>query len=90
MGNQHFERRTKASYFEIVLGPLVLKQRVQASTLIYGIQNIDILRNSDLHASTRSKKIGMDTNESKALLIRCLQDHIASLQKQLDEKQIII
>ena len=24
------------------------------------------------------------------LLIRCLQDHIASLEKQLDEKQIII
>ena len=45
---------------------------------------------ANLRASTESKKIGMDTNDSKALLIRCLQDHIASLEKQLDEKQIII
>ena len=45
---------------------------------------------ANLHASTESKKIGMDTNDSKALLIRCLQDHIASLEKCLDEKQIII
>ena len=45
---------------------------------------------ANLHASTDSKTIGMDTNDSKALLIRCIQDHIASLEKQLDEKQIII
>ena len=45
---------------------------------------------ANLLASTESKKIGMDTNDSKALLIRCSQDHIASLEKQLDKKQIII
>ena len=42
------------------------------------------------YASKQSKNVSMNTNNSRVLLISCLQDHIASLEKQLEEKQAVI
>eukprot|EP00112_Aurelia_sp_Birch-Aquarium-sp1_P013001 Seg2739.2 transcript_id=Seg2739.2/GoldUCD/mRNA.D3Y31 product="hypothetical protein" protein_id=Seg2739.2/GoldUCD/D3Y31 len=45
---------------------------------------------ANLRTATQDKAKGMDTTDTTVALINCLQDRITSLEKQLDEKQVII